>query len=944
MTMRKANGAKVSTRLWISLAVLTLLFSVGAFKKKNQLESVQVEQAGEFYQVVITANAPGQQPMINRLVDPVRIIVDYQDTKVAKTVPKSIDVNNGLINQILITQSRENNADMSRVEIGLDKMVVYELNPTESKLAIVLKPAEAAELAPSGDLYAATPGQLIVEGATAPITEVTATADIPTNGTGTATGSMMAEAGGTSAGATVGTVPPGKTGTRLLDIAVTEQKEETRIQLVEDATPGDYKSFEMKNPSRLVLDLYKVKTVYPGRVVQVSSQGIARIRIGQHPDKLRLVFDASGATLPFYNMARQEERMVITVSKSVDVTGPAAPVLAVPVLEAPPAAGPMEEPLAPSAPVVVAAPGLPAAEAMMPKVLAVDFKYTAQTSTVVIKTSEPVKYEKRENTEDLVFSIVLKNAKIPPELERSLDTTEFTSPVNLIGSFQATPEEVNVVVSMNTWAAPEVRQEGNQILVALANPGGSIVAPPTPAMPVDVKADGAPPDTFAAPTIPSAASAAAPSALARKPIRVETLTGTKIYTGAPIKIDAKNLDILDALRAIAEVSGLNIITADDVKGKITLKLDNVAWDQALDLILETKGLGMVQYGNVVRVAPIKEIQADQEETIKAIQQRQNLRPLQTRIVPLNFAKALEISNQMKTMSSDRGTVDTDKRTNSLIIKDIPERIQEMMVVIASLDAATPQVLIEARIVEASIGVSRELGINWGINYNSGPAWGNPTGLNFPNSVQVGGAVLGGQLDVINPMVLNAAGAQGGALGITMGSLTNSVSLDLLLKSMETQNKAKIVSSPRIMTMDNQKATITQGTTIPYPPSINLAQGAAGGSQWLFVEAALRLEVTPHITPDGTVILDVKASNNTPNLKVVSGGAPSIDKKEAETQVIMKDGETIVIGGIYQTKDTETTNQTPFLSRIPFLGKLFQDRYTENSRSELLIFLTPRIIR
>jgi type IV pilus assembly protein PilQ len=242
-----------------------------------------------------------------------------------------------------------------------------------------------------------------------------------------------------------------------------------------------------------------------------------------------------------------------------------------------------------------------------------------------------------------------------------------------------------------------------------------------------------------------------------------------------------------------------------------------------------------------------------------------------------------------------------------------------------------------------VGVTRELGVQWGVNYNNGPAWGNGTGVNFPNNMQVGGAVLGGMINPVSAANLNAASAQGGAVGISLGSLTDSVSLDLLLKSLETQNKVKIISSPRIMTMDNQRATITQGVTIPYPPAVNLAQGA-GATTWQFVEAALRLEVTPHISPDGSIALEVKVSNNEPNQKVVSGGSPSIDKKEADTTVIVKDGQTIVIGGIYKTNDSETINETPYLSRIPILGKLFQDKLTSSSRNELLIFLTPRIIK
>jgi len=931
MTMRKAKSGKPGARLLIGLMVLTLVFSVAARKKKeqpNQLQEIKVEKAGEFFQVAISTNNPALQPSIYTAVEPARVFVDFPGVKLAKSVPALIEVNNGVITQIKINKATENNAELARVEIGLDKMMAAELSRADSQILILIKPPEQTEAAPPSDLYPTGPGKLIVEqpaeGATAALAAEAAPA-------ATAEAEALEMQGMTpgagAAGSTVGEAPSGKVGTKLLDVVLDEQKDQSKIKLVMDGTPGDFKSFSLKNPSRLVLDLYKVKSLYPGLQVMVKSQGIAKARIGQHPDKVRLVFDASAAKLPSYNIAREGERLVVTVSDTIDVTAPPAPMLAAPVIEAP------------APPALEARP-----EVERAKVQAIDFKYTAQNSTVIIKTSEPVKYEKRENPDDLVFSIVLKDAQIPSELERSLDATEFASPINLIGSLQASLTEVNIIVNLNTWVQPEIKQEGSQIELVFANPGAITVAPPVAAAPAPPQMEEiqAPPEL--GPTPAAGVVAAAVPTAAGKPLKVETLSGTKIYTGAPIKIDAKNLDILDALRAIAEVSGLNIITSDQVTGRLTLKLDNVPWDQALDLILETKGLGMVQYGNVIRVAPLKDIQKEQEDAMKSIKNVENLRPLQTRIIPLNFAKAGDISAQIKGLLSDRGSVDVDKRTNSLIVKDIPERIQDIQVLVASLDARTPQVLIEARIVEASTGVTRELGVQWGLNAKVGPGTGNPTGLNFPNNIQIGGAVLGGNIDPTTPGVLNTVSSAGAGLGMTFGSLTGSLTLDLLLKAMETQNKIKIISSPRVLTMDNERAIIQQGVTIPYPPAINLAAGGAGGTQWQFVEAALRLEVTPHISPDGTIVLEVKASNNTPNLTVVSGGAPGIDKKEADTQIIMKDGETIVIGGIYTTKDSETKSAVPLLSRIPLLGRLFEDRFVESSRTELLIFLTPRIVK
>ena len=938
MVRRKANRSELLGKAGVVVLILSLSLSLGARwgkkSKLNQIEEVKLETVEGVRQVLIKTTQPATYS-VYRPLEPIRIIVDISDAKVAKGVPSQIEVNDGMINLIKISTSKGERTSIARVEIGLDKLMAYELNrKDENTLVVKIMPSPEEQGEKKQDLIATSEGKLVVEKSEegpaeaeaepveAEAIEEEATAPAPAPST------------------TVAEVPQ-KLAEKLLDIVVMEEEDRTSVMLVMDGRAPDYNAFRLKNPPRLVLDLWRIKNLYPGQRIKINSQGIKQVRLGQHPDKLRLVFDGVGASLPSYRIEKKEDRLVLLFSTEVELVGPPAPPLAVPISEIPPtpeetapAAELPEEALPPVAPPPEVTPELP-------RIIGVDFKYTQPASKIIIKASEPVKYEKYENPEDLIFSVVIKEAKLAPELERSLDTTEFQSPVNLVSSFQATEQDVNIVINLNRWLEPEIKAEGNQLEISFPNPSAQIV-PPAEEMPAPQETG----EEISAPSQAPAPGIAPPSPVSApaQPVQVETITGVKVYTGAPITIEAKNLDILDALRAIAEVSGLNIITSDKVKGNITLKLENVPWDQALDLILETKGLGMIKYGNIVRIAPIKDIQAEQEQKMKTIQQKQQLQPIQTRIIPVNYAKADQIAKQLKSILSERGSVQVDKRTNSLILMDIPSKIQEAQVMISALDTRTPQVLIEARIVEATVGVTRELGIQWGFNYNAGPPWGNPTGVNFPNYVQVGGAVLGGQINPIDPNILNTVGAQGGAMGITFGSLTNALSLDLLLKSLETQNKIKIISSPRILTMDNEKAVIQQGVTIPYPPALNLATGAAGGAQWQFVEAALRLEVTPHVSPDGTIVLEIKASNNEPNLKVVSGGAPSIDKKEAQTQIIAKDGETIVIGGIYKTKESETTNQVPFLAKIPILGKLFQDKFIENSRNELLIFLTPRIVK
>ena len=919
MVKRNARARGKVSRFWLGLLMAGLLFSISAKKSQEELNKVigiEVQQSGEWFQVVVTTTSSGYYYSIYPQMDPALIILDIADYQVSEELPAQLVINNGVINTIKTSTVPGEKTSVARIEIGLDQKMAQEVTRNENLLIITLKPEEKPKELTSEDLLSTSEGGVIVEEKTAEPVEV----EFPPTPV---------------SGATIGQVPVSKIASKLLDIVVSEGTDRTRILLVMDGNPPDFNSFEMKSPARLVLDLWKVVSIYPGNQLMVNSQGIAKLRIGQHPTKLRIVLDGSSASLPSYNIAREGERLVITVSKVVDVSTPAPPALAVPVVE----------PVSGETIPIVTPPPTPAVGPELIKVLGIDFKYSPQVSTIEVKTSKLVQYEKRENPADLVFSILLKGASIPPELVRSLDTTEFMSPVNLVSGLQVTPENVNIVVNLNKWVAPEIRQEGN--LIQLNFPNVEAITEPVPLAPTPVLSGTeeilAPPPPAPVPTFPGPAPTPVPQVSAQ-PVRVQTIMGEKVYTGKSITIDAKNLEILDALRAIAEVSGLNIITSDDVKGKITLKLVNVPWDQALDLILQTKSLGMIKVGNVIRIASIKDIQKEQEELLKSKQQTEKLVELQTVIKPINYAKARDIATQLKNLTSERGKVDVDTRTNTLIIKDIPERIQDMERLIKALDTQTAQVLIEARIVEASVGITRQLGIQWGFRYNAGPPWGTPTGVTFPNTVQVGGAVLGGLINPVATGTLNAAGAQGGAVGISLGSLTGSASLDLLLKSLETQNKAKIISSPRIMTMDNQSATITQGVSIPYPPALNLSTGAAGGGGWQFVDASLRLEVTPHITADGSIIMEVTASNNEPNLRVVSGGSPSIDKKEAQTKIIVKDGETIVIGGIYKTKEGETINRTPFFSKLPLIGKLFQDKFMEDSRNELLIFLTPRIIK
>jgi len=932
MRQWKRERGKARGRMgWMMVAAMLMVASLSsaqaAFRKKaaekslaNSVQAVTVQEQAASTDIQITTGTPATYS-VYLLLDPFRLMVDIVDAGLESGVPATLPVQNGVINSIQTSSITAADGTIARIEIGLDRKVEYEVNKEQNRLTIQV-PKEAApstEETPPSEAKSEGGGTVYVEGAGA---------DDETPLEWEAETTPEAEPAPEAAPVPSTPALPVPTGPakKLLDIAVDPRPDRTVVTMVTDGEVGDYNAFTLEKPARIVVDLWKLGNLYPSSRLSINSQGIKDIRLGQHPSKVRLVFDASGATLPSYSFQRAQERLIVTFSSVVDVS--AAPTTAageggVAGEEAPSwdeAAGWEETPAgAPSAPATAPEP------AAGTRILSVDFNWTDAASSVVIKSDKPVKYDRVENPTDRIVSLLIHDALLPKELERSLDTSEFQSPVNMVSSFQSTaaPPEVNVTVSLNNMVPSSVQQKGDSLVIRFENTPGGLAAPELAPFP----AEGA------TAISPAPAAVAAPKTPSRTP-------GAEEYEGAPIYLDAKNMDVLDALRLIAEVSGLNIITADNVKGRITLKLDNVPWDQALDIILESKGLGKVQKGNIMRIAPMEQILSERQATIRQIEDQEKLKPLKMKIVPVNYGKAQDLSGRVKGILSPRGKVEVDKRTNSIIIRDIEQKLDEAEMLIASLDTPTPQVLIEARIVEASVGVTRQIGVQWGAHFNVGPDYGSPTGLVFPSSASVGGAVLGGVPAGGGSTSTTGFSSGGGAMGLSFGSLTGVADLDLILQALETQSQAKVISSPRIMTLNNEKATIEQGVTIPYPPAASLG-GAA--STWTFVEASLRLEVEPHVSADKSIVLSVKVSNNQPNLQVVSGGAPSIDKKEAQTEILIKDGDTAVIGGIYKINKSTPVTQVPFLGKLPVIGYLFKSRFFQTSNDELLVFLTPRII-
>ncbi|MEZ4324058.1 MAG: type IV pilus secretin PilQ [Polyangiales bacterium] len=426
------------------------------------------------------------------------------------------------------------------------------------------------------------------------------------------------------------------------------------------------------------------------------------------------------------------------------------------------------------------------------------------------------------------------------------------------------------------------------------------------------------------------------------------------YSGRRIDLDVLDADIHNILRLLAEVGGVNIIAADNVQGQITLRLLNVPWDQALDVVLQAKGLGMVRRGNLIRVAPLSQLQQERDAAIARQRQNIELAPIETRLVPVSYATATDVAPRVSDLLSERGSVSVDERTNILIVRDIDENLDAVEELIRSLDTQTPQVLIEARIVEATSQYSRDVGIQWGGDVSMSSATGNPTGLVFPSNVGLAGGATSAQGTptaglspfsnvfptpnyVVNLPAAVGTGA-GGALGMTLGSVGGNFNLNVRLSAAEARGTVRIISSPRILTLDNHEATIAQGTLIPY--SVVSAQGV----NTAFQEAKLELNVRPHVTADGSVSMHVRVTRDEPDFSRTSvRGDPTILKREAETDLLIPDGHTAVIGGIYTRTTSRNVRQVPFFGDIPVLGVLFQNRQVRDDRNELLIFITPRIV-
>ncbi len=406
----------------------------------------------------------------------------------------------------------------------------------------------------------------------------------------------------------------------------------------------------------------------------------------------------------------------------------------------------------------------------------------------------------------------------------------------------------------------------------------------------------------------------------------------RVYTGEPIDLKVTNADVTEVIRTFAQISGLNVLVQPGVTGAVTAELENVPWDQALEQILKINGLGYEVEGNVMRIAPVAILRQEAQEEQQLAQAKALSIPLQTIYRRLSYASASQISMLLRSgqsgLLSQRGSVIVDDRTNSLIIKELPAFMDTIVSVIDRLDSPEPQVMIEARIIETTKRFTREFGIDWGFSGISSPATGNTTGLVFPNQ----GTVTGG--------VNVPGGGDAGTLAFRLGNVLNTFSLDVALQAAESEGLINILSAPKVATLNNQQASIQSGLQIPIQTIANNTVTVQ------YVSATLQLQVTPQVTAEGTVLMTINISKREPQLAFLVPGATNapIATKEAQTRLLVRDGGTAVIGGIYKVSTDQGEDRVPGLANIPIIGNLFKNKSRREENEELLIFITPRVMK
>ncbi len=576
-------------------------------------------------------------------------------------------------------------------------------------------------------------------------------------------------------------------------------------------------------------------------------------------------------------------------------------------------------------------PPAPSDEAPATMVKSIRFLSSANGGTVEIKTDQPTEYTIRTNRGLNQTVVEIPNSKLSEQLQRPFIMKDFDTPFGAINAYENPGGDVaRIVVQMKGAEQPVISQVGNAILLTPGTPGQQAV-----------EAEGGGQSTH----YTASDKASYNVAEAEKSERIlgartldEFLTGDNKFFGRPISIETDDADVRDVIKFIADESGVNIVIADDVQGKISLKLRQVPWDQALVIVMRSKDLGYIRQGNVLRITKLATLQAEAKEAKAIVDAQENLTPMKVKVIPVSYANVTDLQTQIKPfLTPSRGQVVSDPRTSSIIITDTADVLDRVSRLIKALDIPPAQVMIEGKVVEADEDFSRDIGVNWGFS-------------GIPTMVSSTGGFSGAPIDYlaglnVSPIPSGASGFSGfGNANLNVGVLNFVGDLNAALALAQTDNLARIISAPRIVTMNKEKAEIIQKGQTVYVTHIIDTQTQTETSQPVLTNWELHLTVTPQITAEGSVILDVDLVRQYPGaIADPSSGARPINSRQATTKVLVPNGQTAVIGGIYQSDETKSDQGVPWLKDIPGIGWLFKYQHSDRTRAELLLFLTPRIL-
>ncbi|HVS16818.1 MAG TPA: type IV pilus secretin PilQ [Thermoanaerobaculia bacterium] len=843
------------------------------------------------------------------------LVVELPNTEVAATVPRR-PVTGGLLSTVEVRSEQSGGRPLTRLVIGTAAPSEHSLIDDGGvlKLAFVAVPegvARAALAAPTRPLAAATPGSRASRiqepdvSPAAPRPIVAGTPEAPV---------VSEPAGGLAA-------------TRLDGVELVDAD----IPAIRIRGNGEfeYTSFVLENPARFVLDLEGVVNQSSRSAVEVSAGVVERVRLAQfrsQPDPVsRVVIDLRSAVLPI--VARSEHGLLLQFGHAIAAQASLAAAVE-PRGAAPEAAGDD----APASTVATASADPVATEAEPPPVtsdrarleVAADDAPVASGSQQAVAAPQPTPGE-------LVASTMPPVAP-PPAPEQTGAPLETGASVGAGTPLEALPESTRprILVSDARQEAPEP-----PLRIEMVSDRERPAAPE----PSDVS-------LFEAQEV-RIEPRAEPEAEQAPSFGIQDLSIERRYFGDPVTLSLKDADITEVLRTFAREFDLNIVIQPGVSGPVTVELDAVPWDQALESILKVNGLGMELEGSILRIAPVDRLQQEAENEQRLAMARSLAVPLTTIMKRVSYANAQELATILTTglrsgggfggsfnqlnqsgILSQRGSVSVDIRTNTLIIRELPEYLDTVIQIIQNLDTPTQQVMIEARIIETTRNFSRSLGIDWSFSGVADAPNGNTTGLQFPNNVESDGGV---QL---------LTGGANGFFNLGLGNVLNTFQLDVALQAAEADGLINVISAPKISTLDNVSAEIQTGLQIPIQTVANNTVSVQ------FVNATLRLNVTPQVTAEGTIQMDIQIQKREPQLAFAVVGATNapIATREARTRVIVRDGGTAVIGGIYTVSTNQNQDKVPGLANIPVLGHLFKNRNRSNQNEELLIFITPRVIQ